>query len=145
LVGDIDLGVSLDADLLGGLQGGDDDPADTDLTVETPLTDLDVNLDAVEELVGDIDIDIDVVLNQGLTSTIEIDADLLDALHGGAQEVQPDATVDASVEVIVEMGVSFGSVQGAPNELGDPIGDVATGLTDLGDGGVLDAPSGLFG
>lgn len=81
---DTNPGTGLDPDLglgpdTGGDTGFDTDPNtdDTDLSVATPVDDLDVGLDPVEDLVGDIDVDVDLdgpagLLPDGLTATSHI-------------------------------------------------------------------------
>ncbi|MFN3827528.1 MAG: hypothetical protein ACK4NR_07880 [Micavibrio sp.] len=108
-LGDNPLGTELlDGGLLGGVLGGDDGNSDadtdTDLTldagievagIEVPDINLDIPLDPVEDLVGDIDIDVDL---QALT-----DADVLESI---AADVGDGDLGGAADNLVTELGVN---------------------------------------
>lgn len=148
LVGDIDIVSATGLDLSGDGET-DNGAGDTDLTVgvdvdllgaEVVDVPLDVTLDPVEEITGDIDLDIDAAL------------DLLGGDGGGSADAEGD---DAgwTETVIGDAAGLFGDVTdglgGGIDPLPDPVGTVAEGLgaldvTSLADGGTGLA-GGLFG
>ncbi|WOI56222.1 hypothetical protein [Palleronia sp. LCG004] len=154
ILGDIDL------DLRSETEPPADAPSDTDLEVSAGDLDVDVTLNPVETLVGDIDIGIDLdapvltsseadggtepVLSLGEAS-VDIDADALDDLTG---EIDLLLSTDDTVDLIgfdplaVSEGDGTLSLLGDTEtiigdsgavSLGEPVGDLASGLGAIGD------------
>ena len=125
-------------DLLGGSGA---DPTDTDLSVQVGSTDLNVNLDPVEQVVGDIDL--------GLTADNSDSGGLLDVgVTGSSSDGLLDAVSDAIPEVdlgssglLDPAGTTVDSVVGGT---GDSILDTSSTLGDLGLGSTDDVVGDLL-
>ena len=156
--GDV-LGSDLVDGMLGGLMGGGDPQpeGDTDLTlgseidvlgIEVPDIDIDIPLDPVEALVGDIDIDIDaIVLVDGVEEIIN---DISNGdIEGIVDSVQDGLGIDTHLDLLgdndlsLDIGVTDtvgGILDGALG--GEPLADgsLTEGLGDVVDG-LLGVPS----
>ena len=127
LLGDIDLDIGLNTDLLGGGDGAND-PDDTDITLETNIELVDdaivditenIPLDTVEALAGDIDLD----LGAGV--------DLLGDLAAGVVNNGEGGTGDDTI--LADLGDALGDTVGAiADELLSDDNDLS-GATDIVD------------
>ncbi|MBI1363747.1 MAG: hypothetical protein GC134_07150 [Proteobacteria bacterium] len=127
-------------DGLGGLLGGGAE-GDTDLGLNLGGEALDIPLDPVEALVGDVDIGVNLDLSDGdlgLDNLVNIDSD--NALIDGVGNVAEDAlsSVDGAVDTVTDTVGDVLSGDVNPDEVlaaaGDAVGDVTDTLT----GGVTD-------
>lgn len=128
LIGDVDIGLDLDAALLGsGGEETDNDAGDTDITIDTNIEVIDnalgelteeLTLDPVEEIVGDVDIDLD----SALDVLGDIAAPLVNDGEGGTGEDTLLAEVGDEVAEILD---------DAAEELVDTASDIVEGGTDL--------------
>ncbi len=143
----------LAGDFLGGLLGGGTGAGDTDLTLDTnieilglevPAINVDIPLDIVESLIGDIDIDIDLA---SLTQPESVTNILEDLACGDIEGVIDD--LGTSLGLDVDLGILGGDVIDLViPDLGDISGGLAGGLAGgVGAvvGGLGEAVGGLLG
>lgn len=168
------IGGGLVDDLLGGLSGSgaaDGDAADTDIALgnDIGLPQVDIVLDAVENIVGDIDIGIDLGLDNGGIG-LDIDLTLLgiDMTHGTQEADIPLATpvvedllgmagdilgtaADADTQAEGAMGLIDSVLESAEDLLSIALGGVADNGSDIswplldtdGAGGIAGIAEGL--
>jgi len=148
VIGDVDTEVVTNADLLGdnetdNSEGDSDILADFDVNLaghDVAEVELDIPLDVVEQITGDIDLEINSVLDLLASDDSENN-------NSGGDQADDSGWTETT---IIDGGGLFGDLAGSVDALGglpDPTSTVAEGLGVLNVGGDGDAASGggLFG
>lgn len=141
LPGEDILGSDIVTGLLDNLSGGDTTPiTDTDLTIDTGLevVGLDIPLDPLEALLGDIDVDLDVVAMTNPESVVDI---LQDALAGDIDGIIDDLDTGLGLDTHLDL-LTGGDID--LDIFPDNLGDISSGAGAVG-GGLSEAVGSLLG
>lgn len=139
IIGDIDTAIDTGLDLFGGET--DNAVGDTDIVIDLGVAgldlDLDIPLDPIEDIIGDIDLGVGSDIDLLGLGTEDGSLDVLDEVISW-----PESTIQNVADNLLggdELGGGLGAL------LPDPIGDVVEGLGILDVGGHSGSGGGLFG